>query len=159
MRRVTTRSLAELGVAVPDLNDVAAMHGHLFVRDAVGMAGVGEAARVPIDDATAFLGTLPHDSTVDGAAPVAIGTVPFVPGSPGDLVVPEVTVRKHADGRAWVTWFDDADPVAALRPAAAPVPSAAAFGVASQASHAVEPVSAENVPGSQSEHSPAPAAL
>ena len=87
-----------------DLDDVAAGDGYLFVRDGVGVAGRGVAARVPIDDAVAFLAAIEHDDRVGGTpGPIAIGAVPFLPGSPADLVVPELIVVRDRHGRTWRT--------------------------------------------------------
>jgi len=107
--RASTRPLSAWTDHVPDLNDVAAGDGHLFVRNRIGLAGRGVAARVAIDDAPAFLRSLDHDSTVDGVAPLALGVVPFEPGSHGELVVPDVLLRKLPDGRAVVTVVGDHD--------------------------------------------------
>ena len=96
--------------SVPDLNDVAGSDGFLFVRDGVGVAGRGVAARVPIDDAATLLAAIVHESFIDGVEPIALGSIPFAPGAPGELIVPQVLVGKHADGRAWVTTIDGADP-------------------------------------------------
>ena len=35
--------------------------------------------------------------------------LPFLPGSPVELVIPSAVVRKRADGTAWVTLIDDAE--------------------------------------------------
>jgi len=107
--KATTRPLSAWTDQVPDLNDVAAGDGHLFVRNRVGLAGRGVAARVPIDDATTFLRSLDHDSTVDDVTPLALGVVPFQPGGEGELVVPDVVLRKLPDGRAVVTVVGDID--------------------------------------------------
>jgi len=110
-----------------DLNDVARGDGHLFVRDGVGVAGRGVAARVPLDDAVAFLAGIDHVDEVGGVRPLALGVVPFEPGAPCELVVPRVTVGKAADGRRWVTRIDGADePVATV---ARPLPRAQQFTV------------------------------
>ena len=93
-----------------DLNDVAGGDGFLFVRDGVGVAGRGVAARVPYDDAARVLASIEHDDGSDGAGgPVAIGVLPFLPDSPAELVIPSAVVRKRADGTAWVTLIDDAE--------------------------------------------------
>ncbi len=93
-----------------DLNDIARGDGYLFVRDGVGVAARGVAARVPIDDVAAFLAAIEHDDHAGGARPMALGVVPFKPGSPCDLIVPTMAVVKAADGRRWVTTIDDAVP-------------------------------------------------
>ena len=112
--RATTRLLSAICDVALDLNDVAASDGHLFVRDGVGVAGRGVARRVAIDDAVEVLAAIDHDSTVDGVAPIAVGSIPFLPNSRGELLIPEVTVGKRADGTVWVTTIDDADATAAL---------------------------------------------
>lgn len=107
--RATTRTLQEWGIEVPDLNDVARGDGHLFVRDGIGVAGRGVAARPSIDSAVDVLRTIVHDSSVDGVAPIALGSIPFVPGAEGDLLIPRVIVGKRPDGTSWATVIDDAD--------------------------------------------------
>ena len=75
----TTRSL--------DLNDIARGDGYLFVRDGVGLAARGVAARVAFDEAPAALAAIDHvDQTSLGVAPCGIGWIPFVPGEPGEVV-------------------------------------------------------------------------
>jgi menaquinone-specific isochorismate synthase len=114
-----------------DLNDVARGDGYLFVRDRVGVAGRGVAARVPVDDAVEFLATIDHDDQLGGTAgPIALGAIPFRPGAAADLVVPAVVVGKDADGRAWVTRIDDADGVdEPLTLGAEPPPNAASWSI------------------------------
>ena len=95
-----TRSLDEVldpaTAAELDLNDIARGDGTLFVRDGVGFAGRGAAARVVADGASDWLSGLEHDSTVESHGPVAIGVVPFRPGTSCDLLVPELIIRKSA---------------------------------------------------------------
>lgn len=105
--RAVTRPLSDHTDGPVDLNDVAGGDGVLFVRNAVGIAGRGVAATVPVDEAVDFLAGLDHDSTVPDAGPVALGCVPFVPDSPAELVVPRVQLRKHTDGSTSVTTIDD----------------------------------------------------
>ena len=103
MRAVTTPVDEEL-----DLNDVAADDGSLFVRDGVGFAGRDVAARVPIDEAVAFLAAIDHDDQVgDTPGPIAIGAVPFLPGSSATLTVPALIVGKDRAGRVWQTRVHD----------------------------------------------------
>ena len=99
-----------------DLNDVAGADGYLFVREGVGFAARGVAARVPLADVPAVLAAIDHHDEVGGVHPVALGCVPFEPGAPTDLVIPQVTVGKAADGRRWVTTIDDADPTVVPTP-------------------------------------------
>ena len=107
--KAVTRPLSAYTDGVVDLNDIAGGDGVLFVRNAVGIAGRGVAATVPVDEAAEFLAQLDHDSTVPGAGPVALGCVPFVPGSSADLVVPCIQVRKDAVGATSVTIVGDVD--------------------------------------------------
>lgn len=105
MRAVTLPLDQEL-----DLNDIARGDGYLFVREGVGFAGRGVAARVPIDHAVDLLAGIEHDDRVGGTnGPIALGALPFLPGSPAELVVPAVLVGKGPGGRAWVTRIDGAD--------------------------------------------------
>jgi hypothetical protein len=48
-----------------DLNDIARGDGYLFVRDGVGIAGRGVAARVPIEDVAAVLASIDHDDQAE----------------------------------------------------------------------------------------------
>ena len=114
-----------------DLNDIAGGDGYLFVRDGVGIAGRGVAARVPLAEVPAFLAAIEHTDHVGGVTPLALGCGPFLPGDPTELVVPAVLVGKAADGRRWVTTIGDA--AADLTPAPRPQPAAAAFTVAAAA--------------------------
>jgi isochorismate synthase len=111
--RAVTRPLAAYVDGSVDLNDVAGSDGYLFVRNAVGLAGRGVAARVPVDEAVDVLSGIDHEATADSApdgappGPVALGSIPFVPGAPAELVIPRVTIRKRADGFTTVTVVDD----------------------------------------------------
>jgi len=111
-----------------DLNDVARGDGTLFVREGAGFAGRGEAARVPIDEAAPFLAAIDHDDRVGTTpGPVALGALPFLPGSAAELIVPSVLVGKDGTGRAWVTRIDDADEP--LAPDVEPSAQAAAYSI------------------------------
>jgi menaquinone-specific isochorismate synthase len=108
--RAVTRLLAR----PVDLNDVARGDGQLFVRDGVGFAGRGASLRVPFDDAAKLLADLDHATELDaiGAGPIALGALPFHPGAPAELVVPELIVGKARDGLSWVTVVaDDPDSI------------------------------------------------
>jgi menaquinone-specific isochorismate synthase len=110
--RAVTRPLAAYVAGSVDLNDIAGGDGVLFVRNAVGLAGRGVAARCAIDDAPGLLAAIDHECDVDTErpfGPVAVGMVPFLPGSPGEALVAHVTVRKHAGGSATVTVVGDTD--------------------------------------------------
>ena len=112
-----------------DLNDVARGDGHLFVRDGVGIAGRGVAARVPAEHAVDALAAIEHDDGVGGVRPIALGVVPFVPRTPTSLVIPAVTVGKDADGRRWVTIVDDSPLADELVTGSRPAPRAQEFTV------------------------------
>jgi isochorismate synthase len=130
--RAVTRPLSAYADGPVDLNDIAGGDGVLFVRNAIGVAGRGVAATVPVDDASAFLADLDHDSTVPGAGPVALGCVPFVPGSPADVVVPAVQFRKDAAGMTTVTLVGDCDGELvreALRPRDPAIATAASWSI------------------------------
>lgn len=139
-----------------DLNDIAGDDGVLFVRDGVGMAGRGVALRVPADEAVAVLAGIEHrdettgagagdgpvlgsaaDSTAPGdrsaVLPRALGALPYRPGAPAELIVPELLVVKAADGRCWTTTVTvDGTPgpeVSALLDVAPPPVTANAFTI------------------------------
>ena len=63
MRAVTRHLTDELDGPL-DLEDVAGGDGMLFVRDGVGVAGRGVAARVPIAEAAAVLASIDHDDRI-----------------------------------------------------------------------------------------------
>ncbi len=81
LMRAVTR-IAEPDVAALDLNDVARGDGYLFVRDGVGIAGRGVAARAPADEIADLLASIDHEDATgcDVPGPLAIGWVPFEPG-------------------------------------------------------------------------------
>lgn len=99
------------------LERIAGSQGTLFVRGGRGFAGQGEVARLCADDAVSFLRSIehhdhtglaeisdaraPHGSLPPG--PVAIGTVPFLPDSPGEMIVPAVLVGSDGEGHMWIT--------------------------------------------------------
>jgi menaquinone-specific isochorismate synthase len=118
-----------------DLNDVARGDGYLFVREGVGFAGRGVAARVPIDEAVELLASIEHDDRSGGASgPIAIGALPFLPGAAADLVVPQVVLHKDETGRRWLTSVGatSADATTAdLSVPGEPEPSAAAWTIRS----------------------------
>ena len=126
--RAHTRPLAEVHQGDVDLNDIAGGDGYLFVRDGVGIAGRGVAARVPLAQVAQVLADIQHTDDVGGVHPIALGVVPFEAGLPCELVIPHVLVGKSADGRQWVTTIDGAAPDLVL--AEPPQPRAQAFTVA-----------------------------
>jgi len=124
--RAVTRPLD----AAFELDDIAGSDGYLFVRDGVGLAGRGIAARVDVDDAPGVLASIEHDDGVGGRAPIAIGSVPFEPGAAARLVIPALLVGVAADGTRWVTRIEGGDePPPELSAAAPPAPRAQRFEV------------------------------
>ena len=123
--RAVTRALGQ----DVDLNGFARGDGYLFVRDGVGLAGRGVAARVPVSDVPDVLGAIERDDEVGqpGCGPVALGVLPFRPGEAADLVIPAVVVGKGAGGERWITTIDGAE--ADLAPPPGPPASAGAFSV------------------------------
>ena len=123
--RAVTRPL-EADIA---LEAVARDDGVLFVRDGVGLAGRGVAARVPLDRVAEALARIEHHDAVGitGSGPVALGVVPFRPGAPTELIIPSVVVGRSADGTAWSTSIDGADVDLTTPPS--PPPSSASFNV------------------------------
>lgn len=103
--QLITRPLREFADGERDLNDIAGRDGVLFVRDGVGFAGVGELARVPLGDASAFLSEARCDDIVDapGSGGVALGWHDFA-GTERVAIVPRIVVGKSASGEAWVTF-------------------------------------------------------
>ena len=113
LMRAVTR-IAEPDVAALDLNDVARGDGYLFVRDGVGIAGRGVAARGAgrRDRRPAGLDRPRRRDRVRRAGPARDRVGAVRAGQPGELVVPAVCLRKTADGRRFVTEIDGACRVA-----------------------------------------------
>ena len=112
-----------------DLNGFARGDGFLFVRDGVGLAGRGVAARVPVAEVAGALAAIERDDTVGrpGCGPIALGVLPFRPADGTQLVIPAVTIGKGPDGDRWITTIDGAE--ADLEPPHAPTARAGAFSV------------------------------
>ena len=115
MKSTTVRLDADI-----DPFEVGARSGLLWCRRESGdpvplLAGIGEAIRLPVArpdgaaEAQELLRNLagPNEVTGPGTGPVAFGAFPFDPTLPGELIVPEVTVGRGADGRRWLTVVDD----------------------------------------------------
>lgn len=133
--RAVTRSAGEAARRL-DLNDIARHDGFLFVRDGVGFAGRGVAARVPFDEAPRLLAGIERtdetdladqDGSAAGRGPIGLGWVPFQPGMPGEVIIPRVVVAKSAAGPCWVTTIDDAEETLAVE--APPTPAADAYTI------------------------------
>jgi menaquinone-specific isochorismate synthase len=103
-----------------DLLAVAGPDGLLFERSRSGLAGRGEAARLPWpagdpgdaarSAAVALAGIAVDDEVgLPGSGAVAFGALPFVRGSESSLVVPTLAVGRSDDGTRWVTTIGSAD--------------------------------------------------
>lgn len=89
-----------------DLLTVAGTHGLLFSRNRVGFAGRGVAARADrsrIADLLADVTVVADEIARPGSGPIAFGALPFTPGAPAELTVPELVIARDADGLRWVT--------------------------------------------------------
>lgn len=128
--------------ALPDDIDpvvVGAASGLLWAGAEVTLAGVGEAARVPLarpegaavtQRVLAALDPLADPDAHPAHGVVAFGALPFDPSAPSELVVPRIVVGTDRSGSRWITALDgsigdaidevnglvDSAPVAALVP-------------------------------------------
>ena len=108
--RAITRSLSHFTDKQLDLNNFARGDGYLFVRDGVGYAGRGVAARIEPNKAIEFLQNIAHEnlSGISNVGPIAIGCIPFESSNPHEFVIPSVVFGKNANSEQWVTLIDDA---------------------------------------------------
>jgi menaquinone-specific isochorismate synthase len=89
-----------------DLARVAGQRGFLWEKAGTGFAGRGVAAKVMVAPGrraavAADVGELLSSIETDGAVPpVAIGALPFSDSVEGQLIVPQVLVRRDGDGTA-----------------------------------------------------------
>jgi isochorismate synthase len=101
-----------------DLLTVSGAHGVLVERGRTGLAGRGEALRIPWSDGTPqararavtrALATIESDDEVGlpGCGPVAFGALPFDPAAPAELVVPQIVVGRSEEGVRWATTIGD----------------------------------------------------
>lgn len=113
--RASTRLLSEISTTIAadqiDLTAFAGSDGMLFVRNGVGFATRGIAARVASDEAKEFLANIQVDDSIHapGSGPVLIGTIPFDSQQPHDFILPKMLVCKSDDGRCWVTTIQDTE--------------------------------------------------
>ena len=111
--RAITRLLSEVSSSYTnqeiDLNAIAGSDGMLFVRNGIGFATRGVAARVSSHEAKSFLANIEVDDSVKapGSGPVFVGAIPFDSREPHDFILPKILVRKADDGRCWVTTIHD----------------------------------------------------
>ncbi len=124
-----TRSLSEFTDRAVDLNDFAHSDGYLFVRDGVGVAGQGCAARIASSNASEFLASIDQDTNTEsvGSGVILLGCVPFTRGEAHSFVLPAVTLSKDSEGHAWITTIDGASPDLEARTGA--TESASSYGV------------------------------
>ena len=108
--RAVTRSLSHFTDKQLDLNNFARGDGYLFVRDGVGVAGRGVAARIEPNRAIEFLQNIAHEnlSGISNVGPIAIGCIPFESSNPHEFVIPRAVFGKNANSEQWVTLIDDA---------------------------------------------------
>ena len=90
-----------------DLLAVAGAEGALWQRGGFGLAGRGEAARVPFGRVDAVLAAI---ETIDevgasGSGPVAFAALPFRPDAAAEAlaVIPAVVVGRSEEGGRWIT--------------------------------------------------------
>ena len=108
--KVVVRPLSDVTDENVDLNDFCRGDGQLFVRDGVGVAGRGVAARIRGREHRAFFDSLTVDAPgdEDGARPTLIGAIPFDRALDAEFVLPATWITKTDDGRAWFGCVDEA---------------------------------------------------
>jgi len=94
-----------------DLLAVAGRDGYLFEQGGLGLAGRGEALRLPVADAARLLAAMDVEDEVElpGTGPVAFGALPFAASPGSTVVVPEVVVGRDGEGNRWITTVDGAE--------------------------------------------------
>lgn len=130
--------LAVRTVPVPDPGDLISRLPHptalAWIRHGEGIAGWGEAARIPVPGgadrfaaAAALLRELFAAADVDdpvdvpGTGPVAFGSFGFDPESPDSTLIVPRRILGRRDGTAWLTTIgDDAEPLTVPTPPHAP---------------------------------------
>ncbi len=98
--------------------ELGSLSGLLWTRGDFALAGIGEAARLPIQrpggaDATqAVLAAMVGVDEVDvpGSGPVAFAAFPFDREAEGELIVPRIVVGRGAEGRRWLTVVGEGPP-------------------------------------------------
>jgi menaquinone-specific isochorismate synthase len=91
-----------------DLLALAGGDGVLFERTRTGLAGRGEALRIPVAAVDEVLAAVTADDDVHtpGSGAVAFGALPFQPSPQAELVVPRLVWGRAEDGTRWVTQID-----------------------------------------------------
>jgi menaquinone-specific isochorismate synthase len=115
-RQDGARRLFSRVVRLPDGLDPLALagdHGFVWCAPTGALLGSGQAARIPVATgpghieraAETVAGLLEAAEVSDpdggGMGPAAVGALPFHPGIPGELVVPEVLIRIDGEGHGW----------------------------------------------------------
>ena len=116
-----------------DLVAVAGAEGVLFEQAGTGVAGRGEALRLPLPEGpgrladaagevAAALAAIDCDDEVGlpGCGAVAFAALPFADTTPGSVVIPSLVVGRAEDGTRWVTTVGPADHIGAPADLAAP---------------------------------------
>jgi isochorismate synthase len=103
-----------------DLDPIAigARSGLLWSRGGFAIAGIGEAARIPLArprgaaTAQAALAALVGNDElqIPGSGPVALGALPFDRFADGELIVPEIVIGTTSDGQKWLTMVGSREP-------------------------------------------------
>lgn len=106
MTATTTAGLqaqtVELDLDGLDLVAMAGADGFVFEQEGHGLAGWGRAGRLELPDGLGGDLAGVRDALRETGA-VAVGALPFDRDEPCALVVPEIVVRRDADGRQWLT--------------------------------------------------------
>lgn len=109
-----SRSLSATTVRIDaelDPVDVGARSGLLWARDDFALAGIGEAARIPLarpggaESAQQTLSAMVGSDDVQqpGTGPVGFAALAFDRTLDGELIVPELVVGRGREGRRWLT--------------------------------------------------------
>jgi menaquinone-specific isochorismate synthase len=131
-----------------DLLAVAGGDGVLIERAGIGLAGRGEAMRLPLpigpgrlaavaDEVAAALAGIECDDEVGlpGCGAVAFAALPFTDATPGSVVIPALVVGRADDGTRWLTTVGPADRIGAhLDPPARPSSGPTSYTVTSSRS-------------------------
>jgi len=116
-----------------DLIAVAGSDGVLIEHAGIGLAGRGEAVRIPLPtgpgrltaaaaEVASVLDQIAADDEVGlpGCGPVAFAALPFTDEAAGSVIVPALIVGRADDGTRWVTTVGPADHIGAVGDVVAP---------------------------------------
>ena len=116
--RSVTRRLSPADAQRLDLLAFCGDDGLLFTHDGVGFAARGISLTIPmpegsrsVDHVETVLRSINIDDALmrAGSGPVAFAALPYLPGEPGTMTVPEILVAKSSDGSAWYTRITSTD--------------------------------------------------